>query len=120
MLSGISQTVKHPSIPKATFGDKLRHLRGVLTKYEVHGDSMEPVLKDGDKVYGEPVEEIHVGDIVVAKHPYEKEKRIVKRVADTRQNGSVYLEGIASHSTDSHSFGWVDASRVIARVVKRC
>ena len=81
---------------------------------QVQGDSMLPVLHDGQLVVGRATNELKPGDVVIASHNgLEKIKRIERQQGDL-----IYLLGDnASASTDSRNFGWVQAKTIIAKVV---
>ncbi len=81
---------------------------------QVEGDSMAPSLRAGQLVIGRQTRQLRPGDVViVSHHGLEKIKRIEKQQGDL-----IYLLGDnASASTDSRSFGWVQAKSIIAKVV---
>lgn len=103
---------------KATFFDRFMLLLGRRQLFKVEGDSMLPAFKSGDIVMIDPQAKGSVGDIVVAKHPYKKSVRLMKRVQQIDENGRYILKGDNSgSSTDSRSFGSVTASDVAGKVV---
>ncbi len=75
---------------------------------------MLPSLKAGQLVIGRQTRELSPGDVVIISHNgLEKIKRIEKQQGDL-----IYLLGDnAAASTDSRSFGWVQAKTIIAKVV---
>lgn len=75
---------------------------------------MLPSLKAGQLVIGRQTRELSPGDVVIISHNgLEKVKRIEKQQGDL-----IYLLGDnAVASTDSRSFGWVQAKTIIAKVV---
>lgn len=78
------------------------------------GDSMVPTLVPGMVVLGLRPRRIKPGDVVVVRHDNLDK---IKRVREI-QNNKVFLTGDNFlHSTDSHDFGWLDASLVMAKVV---
>ncbi len=80
----------------------------------VMGDSMLPTLRPGMVVVGVRPREVQAGDIVIFRH---NKLDKIKRVKDIRPN-EIFLTGDNYlHSTDSRSFGWLDLSLVIAKVV---
>lgn len=89
-----------------------------ILKVIIKGDSMWPTFNDGDTIQCAPYDgqEVTVNSIVVFPHPFKKTVTCVKRVSrieDTR----LFVEGdnpdpIASE--DSHNFGWITSSNLIA------
>lgn len=75
---------------------------------------MAPTLAPGQLVVGRCGTELHAGDVVIVSHNgLEKIKRI-----ERQQGNLVYLLGDnPQSSTDSRSFGWVQASDIVAKVV---
>ncbi len=80
---------------------------------------MAPTLVAGDFVLAQAGAAVEVGDVVVAEHPGESGRVVIKRVAGI-SDGGVDLRGdAAEQSTDSRSWGLVPASRVLGRVTSR-
>ena len=84
----------------------------------VRGDSMWPTLKNGDVVACYPYqgETITQGQIIVFPSPFNKENILIKRVKSIDE-GLLFVEGDnpdPSASNDSHNFGYVKISTVIA------
>jgi Predicted transcriptional regulator len=75
---------------------------------------MAPALQAGQLVVGRYTRELKPGDVVIVSHDgLEKIKRIERQQGDL-----IYLLGDnAAASTDSRSFGWVQAKSIIAKVV---
>jgi len=75
---------------------------------------MAPTLHAGQLVIGRQTRDLKPGDVVIASHNgLEKIKRIEKQQGDL-----IYLLGDnAEASTDSRTFGWVQAKTIIAKVV---
>lgn len=75
---------------------------------------MLPVLQPGQLVVGRQTRELKPGDVVIVSHNgLEKIKRIERQQGDL-----IYLLGDnAAASTDSRSFGWVQANSIIAKVI---
>jgi phage repressor protein C with HTH and peptisase S24 domain len=81
---------------------------------------MWPTLVDGETVKFEtlgntiPV----VGQIVLAKHPFRKDTKIIKRIQSI-ENNKVFLVGDnpdPTASEDSHNFGMIDVSNILANI----
>jgi phage repressor protein C with HTH and peptisase S24 domain len=75
---------------------------------------MQPSLKPGQIVVGRAVRDFQPGDVVIVSHNgLEKIKRI-----ERQQGNLLYLLGDnAAASTDSRSFGWVQAQAIVAKVI---
>lgn len=90
-------------------------------RYRITGNSMHPVLVPGNQVlvdesaYRKATPQL--GDIVMARHPFQAGLRIVKRVSGITEDGRFFLEGFNPlESTDSHSFGPVAAQCILGRI----
>ena len=93
-------------------------------RFRVTGTSMTPLLQPGDEVIVDPCAykqtAPRVGDIVVSRHPYRVDVRLVKRVTAVLEDGRCLLEGDnPSDSTDSRSFGAVVPQQILGRVISR-
>ncbi|MFQ6044377.1 MAG: nickel-type superoxide dismutase maturation protease [Candidatus Poribacteria bacterium] len=93
-------------------------------RFRITGNSMVPLLKPGDEVLVNPRAYRRVlpksGDIVVARHPYRKDLRLVKRVAEVFPDGRCFIKGDnPSESTDSRSFGTVTPEKILGQVTSR-
>ena len=81
---------------------------------------MLPTLKSGDAVLINKSAQPAVGNVVLAYHPFKLSVKIVKRVSDVGDDGSLTLAGDnPSESTDSRSFGTISARSVIGKVTCR-
>lgn len=85
---------------------------------------MLPLLKPGDEVLIDPNAYRWAvpqpGDVVVARHPYQRDVRLIKRVTTVQADGSCQLEGDnPAASTDSRTFGQVPYQHILGRVVCR-
>jgi nickel-type superoxide dismutase maturation protease len=93
-------------------------------RFRVTGASMAPLLQPGDEVLVNPRAyrrmPPHPGDIIVARHPYRTDLRLVKRIAEVLENGYCVIEGEnQSESTDSRVFGPLPPERILGRVTSR-
>ena len=97
---------------------------GRRARFRVAGDSMSPALRPGDQVLvdlgayrrARP----QAGDVVLARHPYRRDVRLVKRVVEVADDGRCELGGdnpVAS--TDSRGFGPLPVELLLGRVVLR-
>ena len=87
----------------------------------VNGDSMWPTLKQGSTAKFERIDPnlVAVGQIVLLNHPFRPNLRIIKRVQSI-EDGRLFLVGDnpdPTASEDSHNFGEVYVSSVIAVLV---
>lgn len=105
-------------LPKADESEELAYNRGLRKIFLIEGDSMLPVLKNGDLVLINPNAEIAVGDIVLARHPFKKSVKIIKRVAEILPDEKYFLLGDnPSESSDSRSFGAIRAEDILGKAV---
>jgi phage repressor protein C with HTH and peptisase S24 domain len=81
---------------------------------QVQGDSMAPTLRAGQIVVGRQTRELKPGDVVIVLfRSLEKIKRIERQQGDL-----IYLLGDnPAASTDSRSFGWVQAKTIVAKII---
>ncbi|WUH97136.1 nickel-type superoxide dismutase maturation protease [Spirillospora sp. NBC_00431] len=94
---------------------------GRLRAVEVTGDSMLPALKPGDWLLVRTGVRPEVGDIVVARHPDQRDLLIVKR-ADHRAGDGWWLESDnqrARGRRDSWDFGAVPDALILGRAIAR-
>jgi nickel-type superoxide dismutase maturation protease len=85
---------------------------------------MLPTLEAGDTVwvdcraYRESLPD--VGDLVVARHPFQADQLLIKRVAAVEVEGRIFLRGDnPDESTDSRGLGALEGSRLIGQVIGR-
>ncbi len=88
----------------------------MLSIHRITGESMLPVLADGDYVVsarrrGGP----RAGQLVLVNHP--DYGTICKRVAGVEADGSLLLRGENPASVESASLGRVDGDRVVGTVL---
>ena len=107
-------------LPKASFYEMALVFLGSRHKYICEGTSMNPTLKDGEVVLVDRGADIHVGDIVVARHPLEQNSEVVKRVQRINERGHYFLVGDnPDDSTDSRHYGAVTREYIEGKVVAR-
>lgn len=108
------------NLPEASFYEIALIFLGSRHKYICEGRSMHPTLKDGEVVLVEREAAIEVGDIVVAKHPFEQDSEVVKRVERVNERGHYFLVGDnLEESNDSRHFGAVTREYIKGKVVAR-
>ena len=89
---------------------------GQLTVFKVSGNSMNPLLHDGDRISVMPAPEYKVGDIVAAVHPIQSDLTIVKRIESITPDGRLRLRGTnPEESTDN--FGLIKKENIIGKVI---
>jgi nickel-type superoxide dismutase maturation protease len=108
------------NLPEASFYEIALVFVGSRYKYICEGKSMNPTLKDGEVVLVDREAKIQVGDIVVAKHPFEQDSEVVKRVERINERGHYFLVGDnLEESSDSRHFGAVTREYIKGKVVAR-
>tara|TARA_Y100000768_G_scaffold371917_1_gene339081 strand:- start:1199 stop:1540 length:342 start_codon:yes stop_codon:yes gene_type:complete len=98
----------------------LEQAKPSIIKVQIFGDSMLPTFRNGDSIpfiFNKNLK-FKVGDIVLAKHPYEKYKLIVKRIKHIKEKEKYFLVGDnpnTNQSTDSNSFGYIIGNDILAK-----
>ena len=87
-------------------------------KVVVKGDSMWPTLNDGDIIQCEEYasQEISISCIVVFMHPFKHAVTCVKRVKRI-EGDRLFVQGDnpdPTASDDSHNFGWIARTNILA------
>ena len=108
----------------ARFYEYVLLLLGRRKRISVTGASMLPGLKAGDELFVDerayasspPAE----GDIVVAWHPREADRKIIKRVSVVFDNGVWLVGDNPAESTDSAQYGIFPFKRIVGKVTSRC
>ena len=101
----------------ATLPGTLRANNCNKIEVSVCGDSMLPTYKDGDTISFNKFtgQHLSVGLVVLCSHPYQRNKKIVKRITKIESDDLVYIRGDnPSFSTDSRSYGPISKSKIIA------
>ena len=85
---------------------------------------MLPCLADGDQILVNPRayrnRRPEQGEVVVAEHPFERGRLLVKRVASVDDHGCLFLTGDnPDESTDSHALGALPQTLIIGRVTRQ-
>lgn len=86
----------------------------------ISGDSMLPIIKNGDSVRVDlqayAKRQPQIGEIVLVRHPFVKDLRMVKRIASI-DNGRYIVRGDNPRaSTDSRSYGSLAADQILGRI----
>ena len=110
----------------ADFKELLLWLLRLRRRFRVTGASMVPLLHPGDEVLVDlrayTRQRPRSGDVVVARHPYQSDLKIIKRVTDVMADGRYHLQGDnpdPEASSDSRSFGLVTFEHILGRVTSR-
>ena len=86
------------------------------------GDSMLPILKDGDIVFFKKYKQgeslLEIGQIVIFSHPLTK-KRLIKRINFVNTNSIRVLGDNIEFSEDSNNFGLVNKEKIIGLVTSK-
>lgn len=77
---------------------------------------MTPTLADGEFVLVDPDARVDVGDLVLAVHPDEADRLIVKRLTERLVDGRVMLMSDNPAGSDSRSWGPLEAAALRGRV----
>ena len=125
----------HGELSDRTQDDSDRRLPGGWTEWlrwlmrqrrhvVVRGESMRPTLAPGDHILVNPAAYQDtapgVGDVVVARHPFERDRTLVKRVESVDDAGRCFVTGDnPQESTDSHSLGALAPDLLLGRVTRR-
>lgn len=88
----------------------------LVRRVEVHGDSMLPTLRPGDRLLAVWATRARPGQLVVVRDPRRPQRLLVKRVVAIQDGGAVVSGDNSASSTDSAVFGTV---AITARVVYR-
>lgn len=84
--------------------------------YVIEGNSMYPLLCEGDVIFIKKTKNINVGSIIVANHPFRK-KNIIKQVT-AMQGDMLELKGLnLEESEDSRTFGYISIEHVLGTVI---
>jgi len=121
-------------LPRASWKDWMLFLTGVLRALKIEGKSMAPWINSGDTVLFVPISysflskrvrfiprtSVSLGDVVIARHPYIRGLKLVKRVREIDTDGNLFLTGDnEAESTDSRMLGWFAPKEIEGRVVCR-
>tara|TARA_Y100001935_G_scaffold130536_1_gene108164 strand:- start:115 stop:378 length:264 start_codon:yes stop_codon:yes gene_type:complete len=81
---------------------------------------MSPTYLEGDTVTLQkiqPSQSVDINDIVVLMHPLKRNIKLIKRVTKIRDDSKIFVEGDnpdVLSTDDSHNFGYVNKSDLIA------
>jgi nickel-type superoxide dismutase maturation protease len=107
-------------LPKADLSEEIAYQHGLREVFLIEGDSMLPTLKSGEVILINPRADLCVGDIVLARHPYKKSVKMVKRIEQILPDERYFLIGDnPAASTDSRTFGAVSLKYILGKAVAR-
>ncbi|MBN2306397.1 S26 family signal peptidase [Candidatus Peregrinibacteria bacterium] len=89
-----------------------------LTIFKVSGNSMNPLLHDGDRISVMPVPKYKIGDIVVTVHPIQTDLTIIKRIEWIAPDGRIQLRG-ANPNGSTDNFGLVTPEKIIGKMIAK-
>ncbi|MEM8637624.1 MAG: nickel-type superoxide dismutase maturation protease [Cyanobacteria bacterium P01_G01_bin.54] len=112
------------ALPHCTWPEFWRWLLRRRYRRRIEGDSMLPLLQPGEEVLVDPHAYRNVapqvGDIVVAQHPLQSDRQIIKRIAEIHPEPAYVLYGEnLAQSSDSRQFGPVGRSLILGKVTCR-
>jgi len=111
---------KEKDLPEANWKERILFFLGRRKGFIVEGNSMLPTLKDGDALLIAPNAQMNAGDIVLANHPFKKNSKILKRIGEITNDRRFFLIGDnKEESTDSRSFGAIQAKDILGKAVCR-
>lgn len=107
-------------LPEAGWLEKIAYFLGWREIFLIEGDSMFPALKNGDVVLINPRAELRTGEIALARHPFKQSVKIIKRISEITPERKYFLVGDnLAESTDSRSFGAIQAKDILGKAVCR-
>tara|TARA_B100000214_G_scaffold358549_1_gene319152 strand:+ start:22 stop:321 length:300 start_codon:yes stop_codon:yes gene_type:complete len=85
----------------------------------VSGYSMWPNLQDGQKLdcIEYDGQDLSVGDLVVFRHPFNRNLTLIKRITKINSSNQFWIEGDnpdPTSSDDSHNFGYISKENIVA------
>lgn len=89
---------------------------------EVSGNSMYPTYKDGEFLLASRLYKLKVGDVVVFMPPstsHSEVEFVIKRVCEIKDSKLFFMGDNRDDSYDSRDYGYVDRSRLIAKVINQ-
>lgn len=104
-------------LPEIDWTGRILSLIGWREIFEVEGDSMSPTLNNGDLVLVNFQAEFKPRDIVLAKHPFDRGAKLIKRIWKISPDEFFFLIGDnLAKSTDSRNFGELPATDILGKI----
>jgi len=88
-------------------------------RYRVTGHSMAPTLTDGQHVLVQPSSTADPGAIVVVRHPFRTDIRLIKRVQSVHDDGLHLTGDNPKESSDSRALGRIPWVHLVGIVTAR-
>jgi nickel-type superoxide dismutase maturation protease len=110
-------------LPKSSWREMFAWQFGRRRAFRVVGESMTPTLPPDAVIFFDPAaydeEAPQVGDVVVARHPFQSDVQMVKRVGEIREDGRYVLLSDNPAGSDSRGFGSMPRGHILGRVTSR-
>lgn len=91
-----------------------------IVRYKIKDRSMEPAFKVDDYVIVNKLAYVFQkpakGDVIVFKHPREKNKFLIKRINGIDGNKFFVVGDNKNHSKDSRHFGAIDRNLIVGKL----
>lgn len=85
---------------------------------EIEGDSMYPLLHDGDYVILSRVFTLRVGDIYAFYSPYGEESKVaIKKLVYFKEDQCFFAGINKEKSYDSYHYGFVNAEKIVGKLL---
>ncbi len=111
------------TLPKSGWRELFAWRFGRRRAFRVEGESMTPTLPSDAVIFFDPAaydkQPPQVGDLVIARHPFQTGVQIVKRVAEIREDGRFVLRSDNPVGSDSRGFGSMPRGHILGRVTSR-
>lgn len=103
-------------IKKTGLKDLFLWTMGQRQRFQVQGDSMEPLLKEGDQILTQQKESYSTGDLVVFRHPIQSNLILIKKIVKKANENYEVLGLNEKKSSDSRHFGPLSKNHILGHV----
>ena len=93
---------------------------------QVCGSSMYPTYRDSEVIVGYRLyrkKKLNIGDVILYHSPMEKDRVVIKRIANIKKEGKnllfYCLGDNPDESYDSRYYGWVSSKNFVCRVINQ-
>ena len=93
---------------------------------QVCGSSMYPTCRDSEVIVGYRLyrkKKLNIGDVILYHSPMEKDRVVIKRIANIKKEGKnllfYCLGDNPDYSYDSRYYGWVSSKNFVCRVINQ-